>query len=78
MDDEGWVRYRCDGSGPVPARYDLRWTIPFNGGRGYVLPCDVEGHVAIGDLTDLGSGNCLGIRVVMGKALSIPVIALVD
>jgi hypothetical protein len=60
------------------AHYELRFANLFNGGRGYAFPCDVEGHVDIGALSERGRCNYFYARVVMGHELSMPIVALVD
>ena len=58
--------------------YQLRFMSLFNRGRGYAFPCDAEGHVDIGDLTDRARNNYFYARVVVGDQLSSPVVAVID
>ena len=60
-----------------PARYELRFTSLFDRGRGYAFPCDAQGHVDIGDLSERGRSNYLYARVVIGHEVAIPYVALV-
>ena len=59
------------------ARYELRFTSLFNRGRGYVFPCDAEGHVDVEGLTDRCCRNYQRARTAIGKDLSIPVVVMV-
>ena len=59
------------------ARYELRFTNLFNGGRGYAFPCDAKGSVEINRLSDRGRYNYLYARVVVGNELSVPVVAVI-
>ena len=59
------------------ACYELRFSNLFTSGRGYVFPCDAEGHVEIDELSARGRSNYLYARVVVGNELSVPTIALV-
>lgn len=54
------------------ARYELRFISLFNRGRGYVFPCDAEGHVELDDLSTRSRLNYFYARVVVGNELSAP------
>lgn len=56
------------------SRYELRFTSLFNRGRGYAFPCDAEGSVEMGNLSDHGRSNYLYARVVVGNELAIPIV----
>lgn len=56
------------------SRYELRFTSLFNRGRGYAFPCDAEGCVEMGTLSDHGRSNYLYARVVVGNELAIPIV----
>ena len=67
-------------SSPVAAReirYVLRFTGLFNRGRGYVFPCDAQGHVDVDELTDRARSNYLRARAAVGTELSAPVVSVV-
>ena len=57
--------------------YELRFTGLFGRGRGYVFPCDVQGHVVLDELSDRSRCNYLYARAVVGAELSIPFVAVV-
>jgi len=54
--------------------YELRFTSLFNRGRGYAFPCDAEGSVEMGTLSEHGRSNYLYARVVVGNELAIPIV----
>lgn len=56
------------------SRYELRFTSLFNRGRRYAFPCDAEGCVEMGTLSDHGRSNYLYARVVVGNELAIPIV----
>jgi hypothetical protein len=60
-----------------PAHYELRFVNLFNAGRGFAFPCDIQGQVDIGALSERGRCNYFYARVVIGHELSLPVVALV-
>jgi hypothetical protein len=64
--------------GAKQAQYELRFTSLFNHGRGFAFPCDAQGHVDIGELSERSRSNYLYARVVIGHEVSIPYVALVD
>ena len=59
------------------ARYELRFISLFNRGRGYVFPCDAEGHVELDKLSLQSRLNYFYARVVVGNELSVPTVMLV-
>jgi hypothetical protein len=59
------------------AHYELRFINLFNRGRGYVFPCNAEGHVELDDLSMRGRLNYFYARVVVGNELSAPTVMLV-
>jgi len=65
-------------AGPTPTRYELRFTGLFNRGRGYAFPCDAQGCVDIGELTDRGRRNYFFARAVVGTELSAPIVSQVS
>lgn len=59
------------------ARYELRFTGLFDRGHGFAFPCDATGRVDLDRLSDCVRQNYLYARAVIGRELSLPVIALV-
>jgi hypothetical protein len=60
------------------AQFELRYPSLFNEGRGYSFPCDAQGHVEIGDLSERVRTNYFFARMVAGHDLSTPVVAFVE
>jgi hypothetical protein len=67
---------------PIPATrqdcYELRFTDLYNRGRGYAFPCDAQGQVAVGDLSDRGLANYMFAQAGVGSQLSRPVVTRTD
>jgi hypothetical protein len=53
--------------------YELRFVNLFNAGRGYVFPCDAQGHVNLDALSERARLNYFYARVMVGHELSAPV-----
>lgn len=53
--------------------YELRFVNLFNAGRGYVFPCDAQGHVNLDALSERARLNYFYARVMIGHELSAPV-----
>ena len=55
-------------------RYELRFQSLSNAGRGYVFPCDADGNVDLGALSDKARMNYLHARTVVGRDFSCPAV----
>lgn len=53
--------------------YELHFVNLFNAGRGYVFPCDAQGHVNLDALSERARLNYFYARVMVGRELSAPV-----
>ena len=56
--------------------FELRFARLCNTGRGYVFPCDAEGHVDIDSLVEPARSNYLFARTVIGREFFAPVVCL--
>ena len=54
--------------------FELRYVDLFNAGRGYVFPCDADGHVDIEDLSVRGRDNYFYARTSVGREFSVPIV----
>ncbi len=66
---------------PASARhsaYELRFDSLRHAGRGYAFPCDAEGQVALGELSERLRDNYFYARAVVGNELSWPVVRELD
>ena len=59
-------------------RYELRFNSLLNGCRKFAFPCDFEGHVDFGNLSERTRSNYFFARTVIGRELSAPFISLVE
>jgi hypothetical protein len=59
-------------------RYELRFTSLVDGGQGYAFPCDPQGHVDMGGLSDRSRNNYFYARAVKQREFSDPVVALIE
>ena len=57
------------------SNFELRFNSLVKTGRGFVFPCDVDGHVPIDDFTEVLRNNYFYARAVVGAELAWPVIA---
>ena len=55
-------------------QYELRFESLFDSGRGYVFPCDSQGHVELDQLSDRARNNYLFARAVVGRELAVPAV----
>jgi hypothetical protein len=55
-------------------RYMLRFRSLFHEGRGYVFPCDAEGHVNMDGLSERALENYLYARAVIGCEVLLPAV----
>ena len=60
------------------ARYELRFNSLQNGGRGFAFPCNFEGHVDFGNLSERTRSNYFFARTVIGREVSAPFVSLVE
>jgi len=67
-----------DGVTDLGARYELRFNSLLNGCRRFAFPCDFEGHVDFGDLSERTRSNYFFARTVIGRELSAPFVSLVE
>jgi hypothetical protein len=54
----------------------LRFISLFNGGRGYVFPCDARGHVDVNNLSERIRSNYFYACAVVGREFSGPSVSL--
>jgi len=59
-------------------RFELRFKSLLNGGREFAFPCDFEGHVDFGDLSERTRSDYFFARMVIGRKLSAPFVSLVE
>jgi hypothetical protein len=59
------------------ARYELRFSSLSNDGRSYAFPCDADGRVDMGALSERARDNYLFARAVIGREFSVPLVARV-
>lgn len=56
------------------AGWELRFVSLFDAGRGWVFPCDREGHVDIDALNERGRANYFYARTVIGREVAYPAV----
>jgi hypothetical protein len=54
--------------------FQLRFESLFHGGRGYVFPCDAQGHVDLDQMSERTRNSYLFARAMVGRELSVPVV----
>jgi hypothetical protein len=54
--------------------YELHFSPLFRERRGYVFPCDSEGHVNMDALSDRARNNYLYARMGVGREFSVPAV----
>jgi hypothetical protein len=59
-------------------RYELRFLSLFEGGRGFAFPCDADGHVNIGGMSERSRSDYFFARKVIGLVFSVPAVAIVE
>jgi hypothetical protein len=59
-------------------RYELRFLSLSEGGRGFAFPCDADGHVNIGDMSERSRSNYFYARTVIGREFSVPAVAIAE
>jgi hypothetical protein len=59
---------------PSAHEFELCYQSLFNSGRGYVFPCDRNGHVDIDTLSDRARNNYLYARAMVGRELATPAV----
>jgi hypothetical protein len=58
------------------AHYELRFAGLFDRGRGYACPCDQQGQVDMGAMTERSRANYLFARAMVGNELCAPIVVL--
>ncbi|HXD41500.1 MAG TPA: hypothetical protein VN649_13100 [Ramlibacter sp.] len=56
------------------AQFELRFQSLFDSGRGYSFPCDPNGQVDLGLLSDRERNNYLFARAMVGRELAVPAV----
>ncbi|WP_086920447.1 hypothetical protein [Variovorax sp. JS1663] len=56
--------------------FELRFRSLFNAGRGLAFPCDAEGRVDLGALSERGRENYLFARAMVGREFATPDVRL--
>jgi hypothetical protein len=59
-------------------RYELRFLSLFEGGRGFAFPCDADGHVNIGHMSERSRSNYFYARKAIGREFSVPATVIVE
>jgi hypothetical protein len=65
-------------TGICPALYELRFFSLISGGQNFVFPCDAQGQVDIGDLSERCRNDYFYARVVVGREVAPPCLALLE
>jgi hypothetical protein len=65
-------------SGACRARYELRFSSLISGGQDFAFPCDAQGRVEIGGLSERSRNDYFYVRAVIGRKVSPPCLALVE
>jgi hypothetical protein len=65
-------------SGVCRASYELRFSSLVGGGQSFAFPCDAQGHVEIGGLSERSRNNYFYARAVIGREVSPPCLARVE
>jgi hypothetical protein len=63
----------CIASQPV-APFELRFASLFDGGRGFAFPCDADGDVDVGALSERGRQSLHHALSAVGRDLATPVV----
>jgi hypothetical protein len=58
--------------------FELRFDDLHVRGRGFAFPCDAQGHVDLDALSEQARENYLYARALIGRAMSMPVVRVVD
>ena len=58
--------------------FELRFVDLFNRGHAFAFPCDAQGHVDMGGLSERGLSNYLFARAVVGQQLSPPCVVAIE
>jgi hypothetical protein len=56
----------------TPSRFEIRFAMLSNQGRGLVFPCDEEGHVDMDALSERGRNNYFFARAMLGREYGTP------
>jgi hypothetical protein len=64
--------------GACRAHYELRFSSLNSGGQNFAFPCDAQGQVDIGGLSERSRNNYFYARAVIGRKVSPPSLALVE
>lgn len=59
---------------PAAARYELRFVSLFDAGRGYAFPCDADGGVDLGTLSEPARASYRRAHGAVGRDLAVPVV----
>jgi hypothetical protein len=59
-------------------RYELRFLSLLKAGRVLTFPCDVDGQVDIGGMSERSRSSYLYARKVVGREYSLPAVAIVE
>jgi len=54
--------------------YQLRFRSFIDPGRGYVFPCDGQGHVDLDALSERARNNYLYARAMIGREMAVPAV----
>jgi hypothetical protein len=57
-----------------PTQFELHFQSLFVSGRGYSFPCDSNGQVNLGLLSDCARNNYLFARAMVGRELAVPAV----
>ena len=59
---------------PGTGRYELRYRLLINNGRGFAFPCDAQGRIVVDALSERARGNYLRACAAVGRDLGWPVV----
>jgi hypothetical protein len=59
-------------------RYELRFAALLDGGSDFAFPCDADGNVNIGDLSERCRSNYFYARKAVGREFSVPATVIVE
>ena len=65
-------------SGSHDAHYELRFMSLHKQGRGWVFPCDADGHVDLDHMSERARNNYFFARAVMGREVAFPSVQIVE
>jgi hypothetical protein len=62
----------------VAVRYELRFLSLFEGGSSLAFPCDADGNVNIGDMSERSRSNYFYARKAIGHEFAVPATVIVE